>query len=218
MRAVVDDALERYGRLDIMFANAGMLGTHKLFVDVEREDFMGTMRTNVLSVFIATKYAAKAMMKTSASKPNPSGSIIATSSVAGLRSNAGSSMCVQILLMELADGLFWLGDYSASKAAVVSLMQTSSYQLSGTNVRCNAICPGLIETGMTQTMFDAARARGTEKKVGQLNPLQRGAVADEVARVALFLASDESSYVNGQAWNVCGGLSAGHPHVPGKLA
>ena len=71
---------------------------------------------------------------------------------------------------------------------------------------------------MTQAMFDTARARGREKKVGQLNPLQRGAVADEVARVALFLASDESSYVNGQAWSVCGGLSAGHPHVPGKLA
>ena len=98
MRAVVADALERYGRLDIMFANAGMLGTHKLFVDVEREDFMGTMRTNALSVFLATKYAAKAMMKTSASKPNPSGSIIATSSVAGLRSNAGSSMCCTNLI------------------------------------------------------------------------------------------------------------------------
>lgn len=71
---------------------------------------------------------------------------------------------------------------------------------------------------MTAGVFDRARARGTERKVGQLNPLQRGAVADEVARVALFLGSDESSYVNGQAWAVCGGLSAGHPVVPGKLA
>ena len=91
MRNVIDEALERYGRLDIMFANAGVLGTHKLFVDVEGDDFMRTMRTNVLSVFVATKFAAKAMRKTSASKPNPSGSIIATASVAGLRSNAGSS-------------------------------------------------------------------------------------------------------------------------------
>lgn len=71
---------------------------------------------------------------------------------------------------------------------------------------------------MTKAMYDAARAKGTQRKIGQLNPLQRGAVADEVARVALFLASDESSYVNGQAWAVCGGLSAGHPMVPGKLA
>lgn len=153
-----------------------------------------------LSVFLAAKYAAKAMQITSSSKPYPSGSIVATSSVAGLRSNAGST------------------DYSASKAAVVSIAQTCAYQLTGTGVRINAICPGVIETGMTKAMYDAARAKGTQRKIGQLNPLQRGAVADEVARVALFLASDESSYVNGQAWAVCGGLSAGHPMVPGKLA
>lgn len=140
------------------------------------------------------------MQVTSAAKPYPSGSIIMTSSVAGLRSNAGST------------------DYSASKATVVSLAQTCSYQLAGTGIRANAICPGVIETGMTKPMYDMARNKGTEKKIGQLNPLQRGAVADEVARVALFLGSDESSYVNGQAWAVCGGLSAGHPFVPGKLA
>lgn len=70
---------------------------------------------------------------------------------------------------------------------------------------------------MTMEMYDAARKRGTEGKIGQLNPLKRGAVADEVARVALFLGSDEASYVNGQAWAVCGGLSAGHPFVRGKL-
>ena len=138
-------------------------------------------------------------MLTSDEKKYPSGSIIGTASVAGLRSNAGSS------------------DYSASKAGVVSLAQTISYQLAGTGIRINAICPGLIETGMTAPMFQAARAWGTERKVGQLNPLKRAAHADEVARVALFLGSDESSYVNGQAWAVDGGLSAGHPVVPGKL-
>ncbi len=193
------EAVEKYGRLDVMFANAGVVGTNRVFTDIGAEEFAGTLRTNVLSVFLAAKYAAKAMMKTSEAKPYPSGSIIATASVAGLRSNAGST------------------DYSASKAAVVSLMQTICYQLSGTGIRCNAICPGLIETGMTSAMYDSARKRGTEGKVGQLNPTRRGAVADEVARVALFLASDESSYVNGQAWAVCGGLSAGHPVVPGKL-
>lgn len=140
------------------------------------------------------------MRKTSAAKPYPGGSIIGTASVAGLRSNAGAT------------------DYSASKAAVVSMMQTCAYQLVGSGIRCNAICPGVVETGMTASMYDAARARGTEKKIGQLNPLRRGAAADEVARVALFLGSDEASYVNGQAWAVCGGLSAGHPFVPGKLS
>ena len=140
------------------------------------------------------------MLRTSDGKHVPGGSIIATASVAGIRSNAGAT------------------DYSASKAAVISLMQTMSYQLAGTNIRCNAICPGIIETGMTSPMYEAARARGTEKKIGQLNPLRRGGVAEEVARVALFLGSDEASYVNGQAWAVDGGLSAGHPFVPGKLS
>lgn len=151
-------------------------------------------------MFLAAKYAAPAMQKTSPSKPTPSGSIIGTASVAGLRSNAGTT------------------PYAASKAAVISLAQTIAYQLSGTNIRMNAICPGLIETGMTAPTFETARARGTEKKIGQLNPLKRGAVADEVARVALFLGSDEASYVNGQAWAVDGGLSAGHPYVLGKMA
>lgn len=213
VKAVVDECLSTYGRLDIFFANAGIVGTNKHFREVGGEDFMKTLRTNVLSVFVAIKYAAAAMMKTTSSssssssaeddkgaKKFPCGSIIATSSVAGLRSNAGST------------------DYSASKAAVRSLVQTTAYQLSGTGIRVNAIMPGLIETGMTAPLFTMARARGTEGKVGQLNPLRRGAVADEVARVALFLGSDEASYVNGQGWAVDGGLSAGHPFVPGKLA
>ncbi len=71
---------------------------------------------------------------------------------------------------------------------------------------------------MTSAVYAGARARGTEGKIGQVNPLGRGAVADEVARVALFLGSEEASYVNGQAWAVCGGLTAGHPYVVGKMA
>ncbi|KAL2799415.1 hypothetical protein BJX66DRAFT_260730 [Aspergillus keveii] len=200
VKAVVDDAVKTYNRLDIFFANAGIVGQPKVFTEVSGEEFAETLRVNTVGVFLAAKYAAIAMKKTSEEKPYPSGSIIGTASVAGLRSNAGST------------------DYSASKAGVVSIAQTVAFQLAGTGIRINAICPGVIETGMTAPMYSAARARGTERKIGQLNPLQRGAVSDEVARVALFLGSDESSYVNGQAWAVCGGLSAGHPFVPGKLA
>lgn len=138
------------------------------------------------------------MMIKSTEKSFSSGSIIFTASVAGIKSNAGSS------------------DYSASKSGVISLAQTLAFQLARTGIRINAICPGIIETGITAPMYEAARARGTEWKIGQLNPLGRGAHADEVARVALFLGSDESSYVNGQAWAVDGGLSAGHPFIPGK--
>ncbi|CAM1509952.1 Fc.00g002870.m01.CDS01 [Cosmosporella sp. VM-42] len=199
VKEVVDDAIQRYGRLDVFFANAGIVGKSVLFSQFNDEEFMKILKTNTLSVFLAAKHAAPAMMKTSTEKPQPNGSIIGTASVAGLRSNAGST------------------PYSASKAAVVSLAQTISYQLAGTGVRVNAICPGLIETGMTAPVYEAARARGSEKKIGQLNPMKRGGRADEIARVALFLGSDESSYVNGQAWAVDGGLSAGHPFVPGKL-
>ncbi len=115
--------------------------------------------------------------------------------VAGLRSGAG--------------GL----PYSASKAGVISLVQTAANQLAGTGVRVNAICPGLIETGMTRPIFEQARARGNERKIGQLNPLRRPGAPDEIAQTALFLASDASSYVNGQAIAVDGGLSTSHPVV-----
>jgi NAD(P)-dependent dehydrogenase (short-subunit alcohol dehydrogenase family) len=199
VKAVVGDALEAYGRLDVFFANAG-ISSGKVFWEEDAEGFMKVMRTNALSVFLAAKHGSLAMRKTSAEKPYPGGSIIGTASVAGLKSNAGPT------------------DYSASKAAVVSLMQTCAYQLVGSGIRCNAVCPGLIETGMTKITYDAARARGSEKKIGQLNPLRRGGQPDEIARAVLFLASDESSYVNAQAWAVDGGLSGGMPFVPGKLA
>lgn len=214
---LVDECLGRYGRLDVFFANAGVSRGVAGIGDADAEGFMAVMRTNALrcvnansstrltsiSVFLAAKHGSRGMRVTAqaAGKTSPGGSIVATASVAGVRSNAGAT------------------DYSASKAAVISIMQTACYQLAGTNIRCNAICPGIIETGMTRIMYEAARQRGTEGKIGQLNPLRRGGVADEIARVALlFLASDESSYVNGQAWMVDGGLSAGHPFVPGKLA
>ncbi|RMZ84847.1 hypothetical protein DV737_g1004, partial [Chaetothyriales sp. CBS 132003] len=200
VKAVCEDAVKKYGRLDVMFANAGIVGTPATFEHITAEDWNRTLRVNGLGVFLCAKYAALGMKVTGAEKKYPGGSIIGTASTAGLRSNAGGT------------------DYSASKAAVVSIAQTMSYQLAGTGIRINAICPGVVETGMTKPMYDMARDRGTERKIGQLNPLRRGAVADEVARVALFLGSDEASYVTGQAWAVDGGLSAGHPFVPGKIA
>ncbi|KAF2859299.1 P-loop containing nucleoside triphosphate hydrolase protein [Piedraia hortae CBS 480.64] len=197
---VVDSALAKYGRLDVFFANAGVNVTRTSVLDSTVEDFMEIMRINALSVFLAVKHGARGMLVTSSEKPYPGGSVIGTASSAGLRSNAGPT------------------DYSASKAAVVSIVQTACYQLAGTGIRCNALCPGLIETGITKEVYDLARKKGTEGRIGQLNPLRRGGIADEIARVALFLGSDEASYVNGQAWAVCGGLTAGHPYVPGKLA
>ena len=103
--------------------------------------------------------------------------------------------------------------YSASKAGVISLVQTSSNAFYGTGVRVNAVCPGLIETGMTKPIFDNARARGNEDKIGQLNPMGRYGEPEEIANMVLFLASDEASYVNGQAFPVDGGLTSTLPFV-----
>ncbi len=195
--ATVDEAValaERLGGLDIAFANAGISGGLVRLADLRVEDWERVLRVNVIGPFLLVQRAAAVMV------PRGRGSIVCTASVAGLRSGAGGM------------------PYSASKAGVVSLVQTAANQLAGTGVRVNAICPGLTETGMTQPFFDRARERGTEGKLGQLNPLRRAAGPEEQAAVALFLASDAASYVNGQAIAVDGGLSSSHPVVLGHMA
>ena len=187
VKAYVDRALKEFGRIDVMFANAGISGGMTPLFDVTVDMFSEILRINLLGPFLAIRTVAPHMIA------QGGGSIICTASVAGLRANAGGV------------------PYSASKAGVVSLAQTSANALIGTNVRVNAICPGLIETGMTQPIFQQARARGTDGKIGQLNPLQRAGAPHEIAAMALFLASDESSYVNGHAFPVDGGLSSTLP-------
>jgi NAD(P)-dependent dehydrogenase (short-subunit alcohol dehydrogenase family) len=182
-------ALKEYGALDVCFANAGISGGLVPFFEETAERWSEVLKINLIGTFLAAKHAALAMV------PRRRGSIICTASVAGLRSGAGGM------------------PYSASKAGVVSLVQTAANQLAGTGVRVNAICPGLIETGMTRPIFERARAHGSEDRIGQLNPLRRHGAPEEIARMALFLASDESSYVNGQAIAVDGGLSTSHPIV-----
>ncbi|KAF8638076.1 hypothetical protein AX16_010708 [Volvariella volvacea WC 439] len=199
--SVCSRVLEEEGRLDVFFANAG-IATKDTLHNTTAETFMNVMRVNALSCFLAIKHASAAMLKKNPSKgkPNTGGSIILTASIAGIRSGAGTI------------------DYSASKAAVNSLAQTAAYQLLRTDIRVNSICPGLIETGMTDATFEYARQRGTAGKIGQLNPLGRYGIAEEIAQAAIFLASDDSSYVNGQNFAVDGGLSASHPVVPGRWA
>jgi len=192
----VETAISTFGGLDVCWANAGISGGLTPMLELTAEDWEKILRVNLIGVFLAVKHASLAMLK--AKTP---GSIICTASVAGLRSGAGGS------------------PYSASKAGVISLVQTASQQLSGSGIRVNAICPGLIETGMTQPMFDRARDRGTEAKLGQLNPLRRAGAPIEIAQMALFLASDDASYVNGQAMVVDGGLSSSHPIArPGAMS
>ncbi len=186
--ALVRRAVDAFGGLDIFYANAGitggMLGG---YFDATAETWAETLRVNLIGPFLAVKYAAPEI------ETRGSGSILATASVAGLRSGAGPAQ------------------YSASKAGVINLVQTAAQQLTGTGVRVNAICPGLIETGMTKFAYDQARAIGKEDRIGQVNPLQRGGEPEEIASVALFLVSPAASYVNGQAIVVDGGLTSSMP-------
>jgi NAD(P)-dependent dehydrogenase (short-subunit alcohol dehydrogenase family) len=185
---LVQAALEKYGGLDIFFANAGISGGLASIFEQSPEDWQEILRVNLIGPFLAIKHGAPPM------KERGGGSIICTASVAGIRAGAGGPA------------------YSASKAGVINLVQVASTQLCGANIRVNAICPGLIETGMTKPIFDGARASGKEDMLGHLNAMKRGGVPDEIAAAALFLASDEASYVNGHALVVDGGLSASHPH------
>ena len=185
--ALIERAVAEHGGLDIFFANAGVAGGLASIFEQSPDDWAEILRVNLIGPAVAIKHAAPHI------GTRGGGSIICTASVAGLRSGAGGPA------------------YSASKAGVISLVKTAAQQLSGSNVRVNAICPGLIETGMTEFVYERARAKGQEQRLGHLNPLKRGGHPDEIASAALFLASDESSYVNGHALVVDGGLSSSHP-------
>ena len=184
---LVQAALQYHGGLDIMFANAGISGGLASIFEQSAEDWQEILRVNLIGPFLAIKHAAPAI------KERGGGSIICTASVAGIRAGAGGPA------------------YSASKAGVINLVKIAATQFAGANIRVNAICPGLIETGMTKPVYDWARAAGKEDRLGHLNPMKRGGVPDEIASAALFLASDESAYVNGHALVVDGGLSISHP-------
>lgn len=190
--ATIDLAVADYGGLDILFANAGISGGMANIFDTTPELIAEVLRVNLIGPLLAIKHGAPRIAER-AKETGRGGAIVLTASVAGIRSGAGSPA------------------YSASKAGVINLAAVAAQQLSGSNVRVNALCPGLTETGMTKPTFDYAREAGKMERVGRLNPLRRGAQAEELARAALFLASDDASYVNGQALAVDGGLSSSHP-------
>lgn len=186
---LVERAVAELSGIDVVFANAGIAASPYTFEDTTVEQFQEILRVNLIGPFLAIKHAGKVL------KQQNKGSIVCTASVAGIRSGAGPIA------------------YSASKAGVINLVSIAANIFRGTGVRVNAICPGLIETGMTKPLFDYAKVRGTTGKIGQLNPTLRAGQPEEIAAAAVFLASDEASYVNGQALAVDGGLSSSLPVV-----
>jgi len=173
---LVNTVCEKYKTIDVLINNAGITRDN-LLLRMSIEDFDEVMRVNMKSVFNMTKIVQRNMLKVRC------GSIIHLSSIVGVRGNAGQS------------------NYAASKAAIIGFSKSIALELGSRNIRSNVIAPGYIETEMTQQLNSDISDKWKESI-----PLKRGGSAEDVANVALFLASDMSSYITGQVVNVCGGL------------
>jgi len=174
---VVDEILKEFGHIDILVNNAGIT-KDGLMMRMSESQWDAVINVNLKSAFNFIHACTPIMMK------QKTGSIINMSSVVGVSGNAGQA------------------NYSASKAGMIGLAKSIAKELGSRGIRANAIAPGFIETEMTHALTDEQRAKWCETI-----PLRRGGSPEEVAKVALFLASDLSSYVSGQVINVCGGMN-----------
>lgn len=172
----VKEVVEDFGKVDILVNNAGIT-RDSLLMRMSEDQWDLVMKVNLKSVFNLTKAVQTYMLK------QRSGSIINMSSVVGVSGNAGQS------------------NYSASKAGIIGFTKSIAAELGSRNVRSNAIAPGFIITEMTENLSEEIRNEWASKI-----PLRRGGTPQDVANMALFLASDLSSYVSGQVMHVCGGM------------
>lgn len=191
VKAMVDLAVERFGRLDCIFNNAGFGGVGGALEEIDMDGFDQSVAVLLKGVFLGYKYAVPQMKK------QGTGSIISTASVAGLQAGFGPQV------------------YSACKAAVAHLAKTASLELGPFNIRSNAICPGGIATPIFANALELGANAADEfaefmkPKLAKLQPVTRAGLPNDIAEMALFLASDASSFVTGQIIAVDGGLTAG---------
>ncbi len=174
---LVQKIVADFGRLDILANNAGIT-RDTLLMRMTEQQWDDVIRINLKSAFNLTKAAQKVMLK------QRTGSIINMSSVVGLGGNAGQA------------------NYAASKAGMIGFTKSVAQELGARSVRCNAIAPGFIETDMTAGLPDEVK-KGWAEKI----PLKRAGTVEDVANVAVFLASDMAGYVTGQVIPVCGGMT-----------
>ncbi|MDE1173525.1 MAG: glucose 1-dehydrogenase [Parvibaculaceae bacterium] len=191
VKNLVAHAIGKYGKLDVIFNNAGFGGVGGELQDIDMAGFDETVGVLLKGVFLGYKYAVPHM------KAQQSGSIISTASVAGLQAGYGPMV------------------YSACKAAVLHLARCAALELSPYNIRSNAICPG----GIATSIFGNVLGLGTQvadqfaefmkPRLAKIQPIPRSGLPNDIAELALFLASDGSTFVTGQAIAVDGGLTAG---------
>ena len=198
----VAQAVSRWGRLDVVFNNAGFGGVGGAIEDLDMAAYDSTMAVLLRGVFLGSKHAVRQM------KAQGSGCIINTASVAGLQAGFGPVV------------------YSAAKAAVAHMSRCLAVELAPSNIRVNAICPGLILThiftnalGVPAEMREALLPK-IDQAFAAWPPMGRSGLPEDIANAALWLASPEASYVTGQSIVVDGGLTAGRPvaEMGGRIA
>jgi NAD(P)-dependent dehydrogenase (short-subunit alcohol dehydrogenase family) len=199
IEASVKLATERYGRLDVYFANAGMGGVGGSIADLDVDGFDRTVAVLMRGVALGMKHAARVMI------PQGSGSIISTASVAGLMGGYGPPI------------------YSGCKSAVIGMTRAVARELSPLGIRVNAICPGAILTnifaaGLGVEGEAAEQLKAVlEESFPKAQPVPRTGMPTDIANAALWLASDDSTFVTGQALVIDGGLTSVNPNFGQQL-
>tara|TARA_Y100000588_G_C13809022_1_gene734249 strand:- start:179 stop:733 length:555 start_codon:yes stop_codon:yes gene_type:complete len=184
---MIATAAERYGGVDVLLANAGIEGDVAPLVQYDEARFDQVIGVNVKGVFLGIKSAVPPMME------RGGGSIVITSSVAGVKGSAG------------------IGPYCASKHAVIGLMKSAAQEYAGANIRVNSVNPSPVETRMMRSLEEGIAPGDSERiksRMASAIPLKRYGEPEEIAKVMLFLASDESSWVTGSVQMADGGMTA----------
>lgn len=174
--AAVKEGMEEFGKIDILVNNAGIT-KDGLMMRMSEEDWDAVLSINLKGTFLLTKAVSRIMMK------QRSGAIVNIASIIGLIGNPGQC------------------NYAASKAGVIALTKSTAKELAARNIRVNAIAPGFIESKMTEVLPEAVR----EKMLDAI-PMKRFGLAEDIAKVVLFLAGENSGYITGQVLTVSGGM------------
>jgi len=184
-RDYIDRTVARWGQIDFLFSNAGIIGAIKPITDFPEEVFDKVMAVNVRASFLACKYGLPRM--------NDGGSILFTSSIVGVTSDPG--IC----------------GYATSKHALIGLARTVAKEVAARNIRVNVICPGPIENSFqadVEIALSAVMGRNATEVLDAATPMGRHGKAEEIAKMVLFLASDQSSYSTGSIFMADGGMNA----------